>query len=148
MSKDDAIKAFKKKFNDKTKNRWEDRDNFEPKPKKYTLLEMEYDDDEDDDEESETKSDNSDDEEEDSDIEETKTKTKSKTKNKKLKSKLDEKLQDFLKIIFDEDMFKESLKTLNIDTKKMPLGKISKSQIDKGFSVLEELEDIVNVKFI
>lgn len=33
-------KEFKKKFTDKTKNKWESRDSFEPVPGKYTLLEM------------------------------------------------------------------------------------------------------------
>ncbi|ROT65082.1 poly [Penaeus vannamei] len=37
---EDAIKAFEKKFKDKTRNNWADRDNFEPVAKKYTLLEM------------------------------------------------------------------------------------------------------------
>ena len=44
----DAIKEFKKKFNDKTKNKWEDRNKFVPKTGKYTLLEMGDDDDEED----------------------------------------------------------------------------------------------------
>ncbi len=45
-----AKKEFKKKFSDKTKNKWENRDNFKPVPKKYTLIEMD-DDSEGDDEE-------------------------------------------------------------------------------------------------
>ena len=45
-NKEDGIKDFKKKFTDKTKNKWENRANFEPKPGKYTLLEMDDDDDE------------------------------------------------------------------------------------------------------
>ena len=39
-SVDEAAKEFKKKFSDKTKNKWEDRENFTPVPGKYTLLEM------------------------------------------------------------------------------------------------------------
>jgi len=37
---DDAIKDFKKKFTDKTKNKWENLDSFEPKPGKYTVIDM------------------------------------------------------------------------------------------------------------
>ena len=37
---DEAKKAFKKKFSDKTKNKWENRDKFVAAPGKYTLLEM------------------------------------------------------------------------------------------------------------
>lgn len=42
---DAGVKDFKKKFTDKTKNKWENRANFEPAPGKYTLLEMDDDDD-------------------------------------------------------------------------------------------------------
>lgn len=36
-----AIKEFKKKFHDKTKNNWDDREKFNPVPGKYTLIEVE-----------------------------------------------------------------------------------------------------------
>ena len=42
-----AEQEFKKKFSDKTKNKWENRENFTPVPGKYTLLEMDDDDDDD-----------------------------------------------------------------------------------------------------
>ena len=35
-----AIKEFTKKFKEKTKNNWEDREDFQPAKGKYTLLEM------------------------------------------------------------------------------------------------------------
>ena len=38
--KDNAIKNFEKKFRDKTKNKWSNRDIFTPVPGKYTLIEM------------------------------------------------------------------------------------------------------------
>ena len=46
-----AVTDFKKKFQDKTKNKWDERDKFKAHPGKYTLLEMgeEEDDDDDDD---------------------------------------------------------------------------------------------------
>ena len=34
------MKAFEKKFKDKTKNAWKDRENFKPASGKYTMLEM------------------------------------------------------------------------------------------------------------
>jgi len=37
---DAGIEAFKKQFKSKTANNWDDRENFTPKSKKYTLLEM------------------------------------------------------------------------------------------------------------
>ena len=39
-----AIKSFKKKFFDETKNHWDNRDNFEPIPGKYALAGMDDDD--------------------------------------------------------------------------------------------------------
>lgn len=43
FSLDAAKKEFAKKYSDKTKNKWENRDNFTPVPGKYTLLEMDDD---------------------------------------------------------------------------------------------------------
>ncbi len=61
-------------------------------------------------------------------------------------SKLDPATQSLIRLIFDTDMFKEALKTYDIDVKKMPLGKLSKSQIAKGFEILEELEAVMENK--
>ena len=38
-------------------------------------------------------------------------------------------------------MFKGAMKKFDIDVKKMPLGKLSKTQIARGFEVLEEIEE-------
>ena len=43
-------------------------------------------------------------------------------------------------------MFKSALKNFEIDVKKMPLGKLSKTQIAKGFEVLEEIEEALKAK--
>ena len=51
------------------------------------------------------------------------------------KSKLDIQTQDLISLIFDQDMFDNALKKYDIDVKKMPLGKLSKTQIAKGFEV-------------
>lgn len=42
---DNAIKDFEKKFKDKTKNNWSDRDNFVTHSGKYTLIEVDGDED-------------------------------------------------------------------------------------------------------
>uniref|UniRef100_A0A8C2W7V5 Poly [ADP-ribose] polymerase n=1 Tax=Cyclopterus lumpus TaxID=8103 RepID=A0A8C2W7V5_CYCLU len=44
------------------------------------------------------------------------------------------------------DMFREAMECMNLDIKKMPLGKLSKIQIAKGFEVLEEIEAAMNQK--
>uniref|UniRef100_A0A669DU38 Poly [ADP-ribose] polymerase n=1 Tax=Oreochromis niloticus TaxID=8128 RepID=A0A669DU38_ORENI len=59
---------------------------------------------------------------------------------------LDEATQSLIKLIFSNDMFKEAMECMNLDIKKMPLGKLSKVQIAKGFEVLEEIEAAMNQK--
>jgi poly [ADP-ribose] polymerase len=53
-------------------------------------------------------------------------------------------VENFMKLIFDQDMFKGAMASFDIDVKKMPLGQISKSQVKKGYDVLEELEQAIN----
>ncbi|XP_053845662.1 protein mono-ADP-ribosyltransferase PARP3 [Vidua macroura] len=47
---------------------------------------------------------------------------------------------DLVSLIFRSDMFWDAMQTMNIDVKKMPLGKLTKQQIARGFEALEELE--------
>ena len=44
LDEETGKKMFGKKFQDKTKNKWEKKDNFTAVPGKYTLLEMDDDD--------------------------------------------------------------------------------------------------------
>uniref|UniRef100_A0A8C6U288 Poly [ADP-ribose] polymerase n=1 Tax=Neogobius melanostomus TaxID=47308 RepID=A0A8C6U288_9GOBI len=110
-SPDAAIKEFEKKFKDKTKNNWSDRENFV-------------------------------DGEEDAEV---KDRVDGKAKNV-LPCTLDKSTQNLIELIFNTDMFKEAMEEMNLDIKKMPLGKLSKMQITKGFDVLEELEAALNQK--
>jgi len=59
---------------------------------------------------------------------------------------LDNPLRELLKLIFDRTMMKESLKRMEVDLNKMPLGKISKRQIKQGYSVLTQIEDALKDK--
>ncbi|KAH9487840.1 Poly [ADP-ribose] polymerase 3 [Bulinus truncatus] len=124
-SSDDAVRDFEKKFYDKTKNRWNERKNFSPVPGKYTLLDM-------------------------AGSEETTDEVDSKSKDVVNKvtaeCNLDKQTQNLIKLIFDNDMFKAALKNLDIDINKMPLGKLSKTQIAKGFEALEKLEEAITKK--
>ncbi|XP_041348360.1 protein mono-ADP-ribosyltransferase PARP3-like [Gigantopelta aegis] len=115
---DAAIKDFEKKFKDKTRNSWSERDKFTPMAGKYTLIEMA-------------------DEEED-EVDAPKVDISGK---KVVPSKLDKTTQQLISLIFDHDMFNSTMKSFDIDVKKMPLGKLSKIQIAKGFEVLEKIED-------
>ncbi|XP_037107967.1 protein mono-ADP-ribosyltransferase PARP3 [Syngnathus acus] len=122
-----AIKDFEKKFKDKTKNNWNDRENFVCHSGKYTLIEV------DGDQDAEVKVDSVD------------GNTVKVTKNV-LPCTLDEATQALIKLIFSNDMFKEAMECMNLDIKKMPLGKLSKLQIAKGFEVLEEIEAALTQK--
>eukprot|EP01043_Picozoa_sp_COSAG02_P107417 COSAG02_NODE_43427_length_375_cov_0.554348_2_plen_92_part_01 len=49
--------------------------------------------------------------------------------------------------IFDHDMFKSQMaETFKLDTSKLPLGKLSKAQLDKGMNVLSDLEKALQRK--
>lgn len=60
------------------------------------------------------------------------------------KCTLPKETQSLVKLIFDNDMFKNAMKSMEIDVKKMPLGKLSKSQIEKGNDCLLELQEAVS----
>jgi poly [ADP-ribose] polymerase len=59
---------------------------------------------------------------------------------------LEQKVRDTVQLIFNHDMFKEGMEKLGIDVDKMPLGKLSKTQVTKGMAVLEDLEKAVEAK--
>ncbi|XP_042351554.1 protein mono-ADP-ribosyltransferase PARP3 [Plectropomus leopardus] len=122
-----AVKDFEKKFKDKTKNNWSDRSNFVSHSGKYTLIEV------DGEQDAEVKVDTVD------------GKSVKVTKNV-LDCTLDNSTQRLIELIFSNDMFKEAMECMNLDIKKMPLGKLSKVQIAKGFEVLEEIEAALNQK--
>ncbi|XP_073325060.1 protein mono-ADP-ribosyltransferase PARP3 [Pagrus major] len=122
-----AIKDFEKKFKDKTKNNWSDRLNFVSHAGKYTLIEV--------------------DGEQDAEVKVDTVDGKSvKVTNKVLPCTLDAATKSLIELIFSNDMFKEAMECMNLDIKKMPLGKLSKTQIAKGFDVLEEIEAAMNQK--
>ncbi|NXP52117.1 PARP3 polymerase, partial [Heliornis fulica] len=119
-----AKKDFEKKFWEKTKNSWVARENFVAQPGKYTLIEVQPG------AEQEV---------------EVALKVDGGSEDKVRKQRvlpctLDKATQDLVSLIFSSDMFRDAMQTMNIDVKKMPLGKLSKQQIAKGFQALEELE--------
>ncbi|KAM9325285.1 protein mono-ADP-ribosyltransferase PARP3 [Gastrophryne carolinensis] len=123
-----AKKDFEKKFKDKTKNNWSERENFKAHPGKYTMIEVQHDD-EDEPGEAIVKVDAVD------------------GVCKKVKPcSLDKPTQELMTLIFSSDMFKEAMQTMNLDIKKMPLGKLSKAQIAKGFDALEDLQAALDRK--
>ncbi|XP_071784252.1 protein mono-ADP-ribosyltransferase PARP3-like [Asterias amurensis] len=125
-----GTKAFEKKYQDKTRNKWADRANFNPVPGKYTLIEVDQ----------------------SADVEEDVKKltvldgTSKKSSSSVAACKLDKPTQGLMNLIFDNNMFKEQMEDFDLDVKKMPLGKLSKAQLAKGFDALEEIETAINNK--
>ncbi|XP_075795591.1 protein mono-ADP-ribosyltransferase PARP3 isoform X2 [Pelodiscus sinensis] len=121
-----AKKDFEKKFREKTKNSWAERENFVAQPGKYTLIEVER----------------------GAEDGEVTVKVDSVDGGRRLTQRtlpctLDKATQELVSLLFSNDMFREAMQTMNIDVKKMPLGKLSKQQIARGFEALEAIEAVL-----
>jgi poly [ADP-ribose] polymerase len=118
-SKETAISNFKSQFKKKTGNVW--NSTFERKKGKYFMSVMK---------EPEPESDSESDSEQKDEIIVT-----------------DKRIKYLLDLISDVDMLKNSMTRLNIDTKKMPLGRISDKQIESAKELLIQLlKDVQNDK--
>mmetsp|Transcript_13919 Transcript_13919/g.21067 ORF Transcript_13919/g.21067 Transcript_13919/m.21067 type:complete len:489 (+) Transcript_13919:21-1487(+) len=124
-----GIAEFKKKFKSKTGNNWDDRENFKPKARKYDLVDMAEDDDDVDELEEALQS--------------ISDKSPAKKKKKTLPCTLDARTKKLMDLIFDQDMFKTTMAKFDLDVKKMPLGKLSEKQIQKGNDVLDDIEAVL-----
>jgi poly [ADP-ribose] polymerase len=124
-------KEFKSKFRSKTKNKWEDRENFTPASGKYTLIDIDT---------KVTKKVAA--EREDKIRASEKTAPKGKTKVKP--SQLDPAVQKLVSLIFDHKVMQGAMADLDIDVNKAPLGQLSDKEVKLGAEVLEELEDQLN----
>lgn len=60
-----------------------------------------------------------------------------------VESKLPGPLQRLMKLIFNQEYFNDTLASLEYDTNKMPLGKLSKRTLLRGYEVLKELAALV-----
>eukprot|EP01083_Nonionella_stella_P105801 304568_1 len=126
-----AIKVFEKKFRDKTKNKWCDRDNFVKHNNKYELLDMAGDH-----EEAELMG---------NDVQSAlKALDDDEVERKMEPCKLDRATSSLVELLFNLDMFKSVMQSFDLDIKKMPLGAISKAQILKGFEVLEAIQKLLD----
>ncbi|KAI9103769.1 poly polymerase catalytic domain-containing protein [Phlyctochytrium arcticum] len=124
-SVDDAVKSFCKKFTDKTRNRWENRDSFEKIPGKYFLLERDTGDESDDETES--------------------TVAAAPEKMAKVPdSTLPPSVQSLMNLIFNMDMMTRTMVEIGFDAKKMPLGKLSKTTIEKAYKVLARISQQID----
>ncbi|KAK5113416.1 hypothetical protein LTR62_003516 [Meristemomyces frigidus] len=120
---EEAMKEFQKKFKDKSGLAWDDRDQ-EPKKGKYAWLQMDYTGE--DDAEHEVKK-----EEDDDDTKEL------------VESKLPKQTQRLMELIFNENHFNSVLENIGYNQEKLPLGKLGKSTIQRGFEQLRELSSLI-----
>ncbi|CAK5279870.1 unnamed protein product [Mycena citricolor] len=124
-----AINEFKKQFKAKAGVDWEDRVGMVTKKGKYTWLERDYGD------EDEEEGDSS-------------GKKKGKGKDKKEKgpppaSTLKTEVLDLCNIIFSTAIIDATLSSMNYDANKLPLGKLAKATILKGFAALKTLSEVI-----
>lgn len=116
-SEDSGIATFQKQFRTKTGNVWGTK-TFVKKPGKYFMSEVSYE-----------------------DVLQNIPSGPSTIPD----SKLDKRVQELIQKLSDVNMMKNALVSLEIDTKKLPLGKIRQSQLDKANEILIEIEKIINV---
>lgn len=111
LALDKALRKFRTTFLDKTKNDWYQRNNFVKYPGKMVLMDVSYDD--------------------------------APDLNKKLKipSKLPPQVQDLMSLIFNINDMKDVMLEYELDYDKMPLGKLSKRQIQEAYSILTKLQE-------
>ena len=116
-----AKASYKKKYTEKVS-------------KGYTAIEINYDDD---DEEKEKEKEKEKDKEKES---------KTETKENVIESKLEKSVQDLVKLIFNMKIMKQQMIEIGYDAKKMPLGKLSKDTIKRGYEVLTQISDVLDNK--
>ncbi|XP_023603838.1 poly [ADP-ribose] polymerase 1, partial [Myotis lucifugus] len=116
-SKEDAVEHFMKLYEEKTGNAWHS-ENFTKYPKKFYPLEIDYGQDEE--------------------------AVKKLTVNPGTKSKLPKPVQNLIKMIFDVESMKKAMVEYEIDLQKMPLGKLSKRQIQAAYSILSEVQQALS----
>ncbi|KAK4418123.1 Poly [ADP-ribose] polymerase 2 [Sesamum alatum] len=118
-----AISEFEKKFYDKTKNHWSNRKEFVSHPKSYTWLEMDY---------SETKNEPA-----------VQEKRQSTIRLEPQESKLEARIAKFISLICNMSMMRQQMMEIGYNAEKLPLGKLSKSTILKGYDVLKRIADVI-----
>lgn len=101
----------------------------------YTFIERKYEDD-------------SDDEAEDSPIASSSGAEASKTAGtigpaKRADSTLPDSVQRLMELIFNQQFFADTMRELDYDANKLPLGKLSKRTLEKGFEILKDLGELL-----
>ena len=133
---EDAMTIFEKKFKDKAGVPWSNRFDV-PKGSRqkgyYTFIERKYEDDSDDDAEDLPTASNS-----------------GATENggtcspvKRVDSTLPKSVQRLMELIFNQQYFADTMRELDYDANKLPLGKLSKRTLERGFEILKDLGELL-----
>jgi poly [ADP-ribose] polymerase len=59
-------------------------------------------------------------------------------------STLEPATQELMKLIFNQDFFDEAMREMNYDANKLPLGKLSKTTINRGYQALKDLSEVLD----
>lgn len=122
---DTAINEFEQKFFAKTKNHWSNRWQLTSYPKCYTWLEMDY----------------SANQKEESVV---RKKPDSTINIQPRNTKLEPQVAKFISLICNISMMKQLMMEIGYNANKLPLGKLSKSTILKGYDVLKRIADVIH----
>ncbi|KAJ6680147.1 DNA LIGASE [Salix purpurea] len=122
-SRDPAISEFEQKFYAKTKNHWSERKEFKCYSKCYAWLEMDY---------SEQEKDPV-----------VKEKPDSAIAIQPRETQLESRVAKFISLICNVSMMKQQMMEIGYNANKLPLGKLSKSTILKGYDVLKRISDVI-----
>lgn len=135
MDRATAWKSFVERFYKKTGNTWENKNNSNDGANdndiKYQLVQMQYHDDY-----------------LNNDPLQLNTVSNKKTQDPKVEEPptiiLDNKIISFIALISDKDLFDQTMKQFMIDSNRLPLGKISISQIEKAYKILDNISKIID----
>ncbi|KAK1428165.1 hypothetical protein QVD17_16993 [Tagetes erecta] len=117
-----ALDEFEQKFYAKTKNQWSDRKAFVSHPKLYTWLEMDY---------------------SEAGKEMAEEKLSSIAEIQPRETKLEARVAKFISLICNVSMMKQQMMEIGYNAEKLPLGKLSKATILKGYEVLKRVADVI-----
>lgn len=112
----EMLQEFKATYEEKSGNMWEDRHNFVKVPGKMYPVDVDY---SDGNEEAVKVADNG------------------------VPSKLAPPVQDLVQMLFDVNQMKKVMQEFELDMEKMPLGKLSKRQLQQALQVLTDLQELV-----
>ncbi|QCD97725.1 poly [Vigna unguiculata] len=119
MSKSDAICEFKRLFLDKTGNPWEawEQKTIQKQPGRFFPLDIDY----------------------------GVNKQVSNKKRNDNDSKLPPPLIELIKMLFNVETYRSAMMEFEINMSEMPLGKLSKNNIQKGFEALTEIQNLFKI---